>query len=49
MQRMEVMERDREEARILRQDGVSITAAGLAMLALLAGLLAFFVTFAPAS
>jgi hypothetical protein len=45
------MERVREEARVLgdEQDVASITGAGFAMIGLLAGLMAFFVTFAPAS
>lgn len=45
------MERVREEAKVIEdeRDATSVTAAGVTMIALLAGLMAFFVTFAPAS
>ncbi len=45
------MERVREEVKVIEdeRDAARVTAAGITMIALLAGLMAFFVTFAPAS
>jgi hypothetical protein len=45
------MERAREDVKSFRdeQDAGRVTAAGVAMIGLLAALLVFFITFAPAS
>jgi hypothetical protein len=45
------MERVREEVEVIgdERDAMSVTAAGITMIGLLAGLMAFFITFAPAS
>ena len=45
------MERADADVRVLgdEQDAASLTAAGFAMIGVLAGLMAFFVVFAPAS
>lgn len=45
------MKRANEDVKVPgdEQDAVSVSAAGFAMIGLLAGLIAFFVAFAPAS
>ena len=45
------MDRVREDVKVIgdERDAARVTAAGITMIGLLAGLMAFFITFAPAS